>query len=84
MVIEVGSGGGALDLLDRNAQIDLVILDFAMGCYPEPRVFAIVAGALKKGPLRVTPHSDPPTIGRNKQGTYPKSVRRLARVGWYP
>jgi signal transduction histidine kinase len=29
-VIEVGSGGGALDLLDRNAQIDLVILDFAM------------------------------------------------------
>ena len=30
MVIEVGSGGGALDLLDRNAQIDLVILDFAM------------------------------------------------------
>jgi signal transduction histidine kinase/CheY-like chemotaxis protein len=30
VVIEVGSGGGALDLLDRNAQFDLVILDFAM------------------------------------------------------
>ncbi|MGE5166951.1 MAG: response regulator [Sphingobacteriales bacterium] len=30
VVIEVGSGGGALDLLDQNAQIDLVILDFAM------------------------------------------------------
>ena len=30
MVIEVGSGGGALDLLDRNTHIDLVILDFAM------------------------------------------------------
>jgi signal transduction histidine kinase/CheY-like chemotaxis protein len=30
VVIEVGSGGGALDLLDRNAHIDLVILDFAM------------------------------------------------------
>jgi len=30
VVIEVGSGGGALDLLDRNAQIALVILDFAM------------------------------------------------------
>jgi signal transduction histidine kinase/CheY-like chemotaxis protein len=30
VVIEVGSGGGALDLLDRNAQIELVILDFAM------------------------------------------------------
>jgi signal transduction histidine kinase/CheY-like chemotaxis protein len=30
IVIEVGSGGGALDLLDRNAQIELVILDFAM------------------------------------------------------
>lgn len=30
VVIEVGSGGGALDLLDRNTQIDLVILDFAM------------------------------------------------------
>ena len=30
MVIEVGSGGGALDLLDRNAQIELVVLDFAM------------------------------------------------------
>lgn len=29
-VIAVGSGGGALDLLDRNAQIELVILDFAM------------------------------------------------------
>lgn len=30
VVIAVGSGGGALDLLDRNAQIELVILDFAM------------------------------------------------------
>ena len=30
VVIEVGSGGGALDLLDRNTHIDLVILDFAM------------------------------------------------------
>src|SRR4029453_12725634 len=30
VVIEVGSGGGALDLLDRNAHINLVILDFAM------------------------------------------------------
>jgi CheY-like chemotaxis protein len=30
VVIEVGSGGGALDLLDRNAHIDFVILDFAM------------------------------------------------------
>ena len=30
VVIEVGSGGGALDRLDRNAHIDLVILDFAM------------------------------------------------------
>jgi signal transduction histidine kinase len=30
VVIEVASGGGALDLLDRDAQIDLVILDFAM------------------------------------------------------
>jgi signal transduction histidine kinase/CheY-like chemotaxis protein len=30
VVIEVGSGGGALDLLDRNAHIGLVILDFAM------------------------------------------------------
>ena len=30
VVIEVGSGGGALDLLDKNGQIDLVILDFAM------------------------------------------------------
>jgi signal transduction histidine kinase/CheY-like chemotaxis protein len=29
-VIAVGSGGGALDLLDRNAQIELVVLDFAM------------------------------------------------------
>lgn len=30
VVIDVGSGGGALDLLDQKAQIDLVILDFAM------------------------------------------------------
>ena len=30
VVIEVGSGGGALDLLDRSAHIDLVVLDFAM------------------------------------------------------
>ena len=30
VVIEVGSGGGALDLLDRSAHVDLVVLDFAM------------------------------------------------------
>jgi signal transduction histidine kinase/CheY-like chemotaxis protein len=30
VVIEVGSGGGALDLLDQNPHIDLVILDIAM------------------------------------------------------
>jgi signal transduction histidine kinase/CheY-like chemotaxis protein len=30
VVIEVGSGGAALDLLERNAHIELVILDFAM------------------------------------------------------
>ena len=30
VVIEVGSGGGALDLLERNAHVELVILDFAM------------------------------------------------------
>jgi len=30
VVIEVGSGGAALDLLDHNARIELVILDFAM------------------------------------------------------
>ena len=30
VVIEGGSGGGALDQLDRNAHINLVILDFAM------------------------------------------------------
>jgi signal transduction histidine kinase/ActR/RegA family two-component response regulator len=30
VVIEVGSGGAALDLLDQNAHIELVILDFAM------------------------------------------------------
>ena len=30
MVIVVGSGRGALDLLDQNAHIELVILDFAM------------------------------------------------------
>ena len=30
VVIVVGSGRGALDLLDRNAHIELVILDFAM------------------------------------------------------
>ena len=30
VVIDVGSGGAALDLLDHNAQIELVILDFAM------------------------------------------------------
>jgi CheY-like chemotaxis protein len=29
-VIEVGSGGGALDLLDQNSHIELVILDFSM------------------------------------------------------
>ena len=30
VVLEVGSGGAALDLLDGEAQIDLVLLDFAM------------------------------------------------------
>jgi signal transduction histidine kinase/ActR/RegA family two-component response regulator len=29
-VIEAGSGGAALDLLDREASVDLVLLDFAM------------------------------------------------------
>ena len=30
VVIEVGSGGAALDVLDRHAAIDLAVLDFAM------------------------------------------------------
>jgi CheY-like chemotaxis protein len=30
VVMEVGSGGAALDILDREAGIDLVVLDFAM------------------------------------------------------
>ena len=30
VVLKVGSGGAALDLLDQNAKIDLVLLDFAM------------------------------------------------------
>ena len=30
VVMEVGSGGAALDLLSREASVDLVILDFAM------------------------------------------------------
>jgi signal transduction histidine kinase len=29
-VIEAGSGGGALDMLDREAKVDLMIVDFAM------------------------------------------------------
>jgi len=29
-VIEAGSGGAALDMLDRNAEIDLLLIDFAM------------------------------------------------------
>jgi signal transduction histidine kinase/ActR/RegA family two-component response regulator len=29
-VVEAGSGGAALDALDRNRQVDLVLLDFAM------------------------------------------------------
>ncbi len=30
VVMEVGSGGAALDLLSREASVDLVMLDFAM------------------------------------------------------
>jgi CheY-like chemotaxis protein len=30
VVLKVGSGGAALDLLDQNTKIDLVLLDFAM------------------------------------------------------
>lgn len=30
IVLEVGSGGAALDLLDRQPDIDLVLVDFAM------------------------------------------------------
>ncbi len=30
VVLEVGSGGAALDLLDGEAQVELVLLDFAM------------------------------------------------------
>ena len=29
-VVEAGSGGAALDVLDRQAEIDLLLLDFAM------------------------------------------------------
>ena len=29
-VVEAGSGGAALDILDRNAEVDVVLLDFAM------------------------------------------------------
>jgi CheY-like chemotaxis protein len=29
-VLEAGSGGAALDLLDREAQVDLIVVDFAM------------------------------------------------------
>ena len=30
LVVEVGSGGAALDVLDRHADVDLVLLDLAM------------------------------------------------------
>jgi CheY-like chemotaxis protein len=30
VVLKVGSGGAALDLLDQNTKVDLVLLDFAM------------------------------------------------------
>jgi CheY-like chemotaxis protein len=30
VVLKIGSGGAALDLLDRQSNIDLVLLDFAM------------------------------------------------------
>jgi CheY-like chemotaxis protein len=29
-VLDAGSGGAALDMLDREAQIDLIVVDFAM------------------------------------------------------
>jgi signal transduction histidine kinase/CheY-like chemotaxis protein len=64
VVIEVGSGGGALDLLDRNAHIDLVILDFAM---PGMNGMEVARQARTKVPSRpvifVTGYADISALG---------------------
>ena len=64
VVIEVGSGGGALDVLDRNAQIDLVILDFAM---PGMNGMEVARQMRAKSPSRpvvfVTGYADTSALG---------------------
>jgi CheY-like chemotaxis protein len=64
VVIEVGSGGAALDLLDRNTQIDLVILDFAM---PGMNGMEVARQIRAKGPSRpvlfVTGYADASALG---------------------
>jgi signal transduction histidine kinase/CheY-like chemotaxis protein len=64
VVIEVGSGGGALDLLDQNAHIDLVILDFAM---PGMNGMEVARQVRTKSPARpvmfVTGYADTSALG---------------------
>jgi CheY-like chemotaxis protein/nitrogen-specific signal transduction histidine kinase len=64
VVIEVGSGGVALDLLDQNAHIDLVILDFAM---PGMNGMEVARQVRTKSPARpvifVTGYADTSALG---------------------
>lgn len=63
-VIAVGSGGGALDLLDRNAQIELVILDFAMPGMNGMEVARQMRAKVPSRPvLFVTGYADTSAIG---------------------
>ena len=64
VVIEVGSGGGALDLLDQNPHIDLVILDIAM---PGMNGMEVARQVRIKSPTRpimfVTGYADTSALG---------------------
>jgi CheY-like chemotaxis protein len=63
-VLETGSGGAALDVLDREARIDLVLIDFAM---PGMNRVEVARQAQSKSPglpvLFVTGYADTAALG---------------------
>jgi signal transduction histidine kinase len=64
VVLQVGSGGAALDLLDRHAKIDLVLLDFAMPGMSGAEVARQIQQRLPNLPiLFVTGYADKAALG---------------------
>ena len=82
VVLKVGSGGAALDLLDRQSNIDLVLLDFAMPGMSGVEVARQVQSKYPAIPiLFVTGYADKTRIRRRRRGPHHQEAicRRRAR-----